>query len=68
MGPTRINTDEVKRRMDQGEVFTFIDARNPTAWGQSSEKLPTALRVPADDVDSHLTEIPKDRTAISYCT
>ena len=32
------------------------------------EKLPGAVRVPADEVDKHLSEIPRDRAVITYCT
>ena len=68
MIPTRITVDEIKERMDRGEPFTFIDTRNPKAWGESDEKLPGAIRVPADEVEKHLAEIPKDKVVVSYCT
>ena len=68
MEATRITTDEVRERMERGEEFTFLDTRNPTAWGQSDQKLPNALRVPADQLGEHLNEIPKDRAVITYCT
>jgi rhodanese-related sulfurtransferase len=68
MEATRITTDEVRERLDRGEQFTFIDTRNPTAWGESERKLPNAVRVPADEVAQHLNEIPKDRAVVTYCT
>lgn len=68
MEATRIMIDEVKERMDRGEQFAFVDTRNPKAWGEATTKLPGAIRVPADEVELHLTEIPRDRTAITYCT
>jgi rhodanese-related sulfurtransferase len=68
MEATRITTDEIRERLDRGEQFTFVDTRNPTAWGEADKKLPNALRVPADEVAQHLSEIPKDRTVITYCT
>jgi len=68
MEATRITTDEVRERLDRGEQFTFVDTRNPTAWGEADTKLPNALRVPADQVEEHLNEIPKDRAVITYCT
>ena len=46
MEATRITTDEIRERLDRGEQFTFVDTRNPTAWGESDKKLPNALRVP----------------------
>ena len=68
MEATRVTVDEVKERMDRGEQFVFIDARNPTAWGEATTKLPGAIRLPADQVAKHLNEIPHDRTLIVYCT
>ncbi len=68
MEATRITVDEVKERMDRGEQFTFVDSRNPQAWAQSDTKLPSAIRVPADELEQHLNEIPKDRAVITYCT
>ena len=68
MEATRVTVDEVKERMDRGEVFTFIDTRNPKAWGEATTKLPRAIRVPAEEAEEHIDEIPKDRTVITYCT
>lgn len=68
MEATRITTDEVKERLDRGEEFAFLDTRNPTAWAESDKKLPNAIRVPAEELNQHLDEIPKDRAVITYCT
>jgi rhodanese-related sulfurtransferase len=65
---TRVTVDEVKERMDRGEQFTFVDTRNPQAWGEAETKLPGAIRVPADELEQHLSEIPRDRAVITYCT
>ena len=64
----RITVDELKRRMDAGEDFTIIDVRNPQAWGQSDTMIPEAIRVPLDDFERHLSQIPKDRPIVAYCT
>ena len=68
MEATRVTVDEVKERMDRGEEFTFVDTRNPKAWEEATTKLPGAIRVPADEVQERLDEIPHDRTVITYCT
>ena len=68
MEATRVTADEVKERMDRGEPLVFVDTRNPQAWGEAGTKLPGALRVPADEVEQHLGEIPRDRAVITYCT
>ena len=68
MEATRVTVDEVRERMERGEQFTFVDTRNPVAWGESDVKLPGAIRVPADELEQHLDEIPRDRAVITYCT
>jgi rhodanese-related sulfurtransferase len=54
--------------MDAGEDFTIIDVRNPQAWGQSDTMMPEAMRVPLDDFERHLSQIPKNRPVVAYCT
>ena len=68
MQVTRITVDEVGERMKRGEPFAFVDTRNPQAWAESDQKLPGAIRVPADEVDQHVDEIPHDLAVITYCT
>jgi rhodanese-related sulfurtransferase len=68
MEPTRVTVDEVKERMDRGEAFTFVDTRNPKAWAEANTKLPGAIRVPADEAEQNLDDIPRGRTIITYCT
>jgi rhodanese-related sulfurtransferase len=64
----RITAEELKRRMDSGEDFTVIDVRNPQAWAQSDTMMPEAIRVPLDDFEHHLSQIPKNRPVATYCT
>lgn len=68
MEPTRVSVNEVKQRMDRGESVVFLDTRNPKAWGSAKVTLPGAIRVPADEVEQHLQEIPRNRPIITYCT
>jgi rhodanese-related sulfurtransferase len=65
---TRITVDDAYGRYERGEPVIFIDSRNPQAWGESNVKLPHAIRIPADDVRSHVVGIPRGKTIITYCT
>ena len=64
----RITVDELLKRMEAGEDLAFIDTRNPQAWAQSDTMLPEAIRVPVDDLEKHLFEIPKNKPIVAYCT
>ena len=68
METLRISPEDVHALLQKQEPVVFVDSRNPTAWAGSDSKLPGAIRVPSDDVDSHVGEIPKDATVVSYCT
>ena len=68
MEPTRVTVDEVRERMDRGEQFAFVDTRNPKAWAEAETKLPGVFRVSSDEVEKNISEIPRDRTVITYCT
>lgn len=66
--PSSITTDEVLEQMRRGEPVFFIDVRNPQAWSEATTKLPNSLRVPADKLQLHLSEIPHNQTVVTYCT
>ena len=64
----RITPDEIKRRREAGETFTFIDVRNPQAWSHAGTKLPGAIRATNDDLDTAVDGLSKDKPIVTYCT
>ena len=66
--PSRLTVADVKGLIDRKQPITFIDSRNPIAWGSSNVILPGALRIPIDEVERHLQDLPRDRRLIVYCT
>ena len=57
---------QVQEMLDRGEPIAFLDARSPTALESSEYELPGAIRVPADELDATLDQIPRDRILIAY--
>ena len=68
MAVDRITAAELKRLMDEHRPVSILDTRAAEAWNNSDVQIPWAIRVPPDDVDKHLSEIPRDRLAVAYCT
>lgn len=64
----KIAVDELRQRLERGENFTFVDVRNPRAWAESDVMLPQAIRVPLDDFEEYLPQIPKTNNVVTYCT
>jgi rhodanese-related sulfurtransferase len=68
MEAPRIEKDELKRRLDAGEQFTILDDRSPEAWEKADTQIPGSIRVPPDELDKHLQEIPRNGKILTYCT
>ena len=68
MAAKRISPEEAYALFLAGEPIIFLDARNPQAWATSAVKLLGAIRMPTNEVESHLGEIDPDGTVIAYCT
>lgn len=64
----RITVDEVSDRLERGEPLGFVDARSAEAWSEADSRIPGSIRVPPDDVEGHLDEIPKGRAVVAYYT
>jgi rhodanese-related sulfurtransferase len=68
MASNRISPDETNARVLAGEPVVFIDSRDPKAWGNSTRKIPGAIRIPAAEIERRLDEIDRTATVIAYCT
>jgi rhodanese-related sulfurtransferase len=64
----RISVDDLRKRMEAREDFTLVDTRNPQAWVESDVMLTEAIRVPMDHLEEKISEIPKDKPVVTYCT
>lgn len=64
----RIERDELKRMMDEGDAFTLVDVLPPESF--SDFHLPGAINVPlgAGNFDERIqAAAPKDATVVVYC-
>lgn len=64
----RITAQELRRRMEDGEEFTFVDVRNPQAWADADVMAPGAIRVRMDQFEETPPAIPQDKPIVIYCT
>jgi rhodanese-related sulfurtransferase len=63
-----MSPEEVNARALAGEPIVYVDSRKPNDWKSSREKIPNALRMPADEVRHRHKELNPDATIITYCT
>ncbi len=68
MEPKRISAEEAKRRLDGGERISFLDSRSDAAWQDAAFQIPGSIRVPPDEIEAYVDEIPRDGLIVPYCT
>ena len=64
----RITVDELKEKFAKNAPVFIIDSRSQGAYDNSEMKIKGAVRIPADEIDARLKEIPRDREIVVYCT
>jgi len=64
----KITVDELKQRMDAGDLITIVDVRHPLALKLDPEMIPGALNFLMEEIEQRHHEIPRDRDIILYCS
>ena len=64
----RITVEELKARLAKNAPVFIIDSRSPGSYDSSEIKIKGAVRIPMDEVEARLSEIPRDREIVVYCT
>jgi membrane protein DedA with SNARE-associated domain/rhodanese-related sulfurtransferase len=64
----RISVEELRRQIEQGDAPVIVDVRSTTAQTLEARRIPGAVNVPVQDAARHLSELPRDREIILYCT
>lgn len=63
----RITPQELKERMDAGELVLIVDLRRRMEVDADPYAIPTALRLAADELEHRHHEIPRDQEVVLYC-
>ncbi|MBA3239895.1 MAG: hypothetical protein H0T60_01550 [Acidobacteria bacterium] len=61
--PDRITLDEFKALVEGGKPVLVLDVR-----GQIGTKIKGAKHVPLGDLEARLSELPRDREIVTYCS
>jgi len=64
----RVSPEEVKRKLGAGEDVAILDVRSALDVTATPFAIPGSRWVPAEALDEHLADIPRDRELILYCS
>jgi rhodanese-related sulfurtransferase len=61
----RIEAQEAKRLIDKGEAI-IVDVRGQSSWEMGH--VAGALHMPLEELDARLSQLPKNKLIVCYCT
>ncbi|HEY3202982.1 MAG TPA: VTT domain-containing protein [Thermoanaerobaculia bacterium] len=64
----RISVDDLRRLMDEGKSPVVLDVRTAGARAHDPRRIPGAAVLEVPELDAELSELPRDREIILYCT
>ena len=64
----RISVEDLKEKLAKNEPVFIIDSRSQGSYDGSETRIKGAIRIPLDEVESRLAEIPRDKEIVVYCT
>jgi len=64
----RITVEELYTLVQSGQEPIILDVRTHTARGLEPRWIPSAIHTPVAEIEQRLSELPRDREVIVYCT
>ena len=64
----RISVEDLRRLIDEGQSPIVVDVRTAGARARDPRRIPGARVLEVTDLDARLSELPRDREIILYCT
>jgi membrane protein DedA with SNARE-associated domain len=64
----RISAAELKGLLDSGNAPLIVDVRNRSAHLHDPRRIPGAMKMTIDEIDSRLGDLSREREIILYCT
>lgn len=64
----RISPEDLKEKLAAGEDVTILDLRTALDVAAAPYAIPGSRWIPAEALDEHLSQIPRDRELVLYCS
>lgn len=62
-----VTAEEVKKKLDRGENFVFLDVRDRNEYDKAHIECPQSLLIPLPELRSNLNKLPKDAEIVILC-
>ncbi len=65
---SRITVEELRKKQENGEQLVLLDLRSKSALKEDPAMIPQAIHMTLDEVEKRVSELPKGREIIAYCS
>jgi hypothetical protein len=64
----RITVAEVLAMLEKHAPVLIVDSRSPGSWESSDKQIKGSVRIPIDEIEARMNDLPKDKEIIIYCS
>jgi rhodanese-related sulfurtransferase len=64
----RMSVAELLSRLEKHAPVVIVDARSEGSWEGSDKQIKGSVRIPVDQIESRMSDLPKDKEIIFYCS
>ncbi len=64
----RMTVAELLARLEKHAPIVIVDSRSESSWEGSDKQIKGSVRIPLDQIEARMNELPKDKEIVIYCS
>src|SRR5215831_2147946 len=64
----RMTVAELLARLEKHTPIVIVDSRSESSWEGSDKQIKGSVRIPVDQIEARMSELPKDKEIVIYCS
>src|SRR5215467_267764 len=64
----RITVAEVLAQLEKQTPIVVVDSRSENSWEGSDKQIKGSVRIPIDQLEARMNELPRDKEIVIYCS
>jgi hypothetical protein len=64
----RITVAELLAQLEKQTPVVVVDSRSEGSWEGSDKQIKGSVRIPIDQLEARMSELPKDKEIVIYCS
>ena len=64
----RITVAEVMAQLEKQTPIVVVDSRSENSWEGSDKQIKGSVRIPIDQLEARMNELPRDKEIVIYCS